>query len=99
MNDMPQGCADALMIMTEWPVFRTPEFDKVEVFYLNNKVILMEETYKSSTDGRAWFIYHSTKENNVKRASNPRQSRLYWSHSVVELTMPDMSQLYYRQSL
>ena len=31
--------ADALMIMTEWPVFRTPEFDKV-IDLLNNKLIL-----------------------------------------------------------
>jgi len=31
--------ADALMIMTEWPVFRTPEFDKV-LDLLNNKLIL-----------------------------------------------------------
>lgn len=30
--------ADALMIMTEWPVFRTPEFDKVSSS-LKNKVI------------------------------------------------------------
>jgi len=31
--------ADALMIMTEWPVFRTPEFDKV-LDLLNSKLIL-----------------------------------------------------------
>ncbi len=31
--------ADALMILTEWPVFRTPEFDKV-LSSLNNKLIL-----------------------------------------------------------
>ncbi|MCA6078378.1 UDP-glucose dehydrogenase family protein [Fulvivirga sedimenti] len=30
--------ADALFIATEWPVFRTPDFDKVSE-YLNNKVI------------------------------------------------------------
>lgn len=30
--------ADALMIMTEWPVFRTPEFDKINAA-LKNKVI------------------------------------------------------------
>ena len=30
--------ADALMIMTEWPIFRTPEFDKLEST-LKNKVI------------------------------------------------------------
>ncbi|MCP4457308.1 MAG: UDP-glucose/GDP-mannose dehydrogenase family protein [Cytophagales bacterium] len=31
--------ADALMIMTEWPVFRTPEFDKL-LDLMNNKLIL-----------------------------------------------------------
>jgi UDPglucose 6-dehydrogenase len=30
--------ADALLIATEWPVFRTPEFDKMGTL-LNNKVI------------------------------------------------------------
>ena len=30
--------ADALMIMTEWPVFRTPDFDKIGEA-LNNKLI------------------------------------------------------------
>ena len=28
-NDALKG-ADALMIMTEWPVFRTPDFDKIK---------------------------------------------------------------------
>lgn len=35
--DCAEG-ADALMIMTEWPVFRTPEFDRLEKA-MNNKVI------------------------------------------------------------
>ena len=30
--------ADALMIMTEWPVFRTPEFDRIKA-NLNNPLI------------------------------------------------------------
>ncbi|WP_224999782.1 UDP-glucose/GDP-mannose dehydrogenase family protein [Cesiribacter sp. SM1] len=37
MYECISGC-DALMIMTEWPVFRTPEFDQLEST-LNNKVI------------------------------------------------------------
>jgi len=36
--DATEG-ADALMIMTEWPVFRTPEFELLES-KLNNKLIL-----------------------------------------------------------
>lgn len=44
--------ADALMIMTEWPVFRTPEFDKVTSL-LNNKVIF---------DGRNLYELNQMKE-------------------------------------
>ncbi len=45
--DAAQG-ADALMIMTEWPVFRTPEFGKLAVA-LNNKLIF---------DGRNLYDLH-----------------------------------------
>lgn len=37
MYECTKGC-DALMIMTEWPVFRTPEFDQLAES-LNNKVV------------------------------------------------------------
>ncbi len=43
---------DALMIMTEWPVFRTPEFDKVTSL-LKNKVIF---------DGRNLYELNQMKE-------------------------------------
>jgi len=44
--------ADALMIMTEWPIFRTPEFDKI-VSNLKNKVIF---------DGRNLYDLHQMEE-------------------------------------
>ena len=51
--------ADALMIMTEWPVFRTPEFDKLEK-YLNNKVIFDgRNLYDPSTMEELGFTYYS----------------------------------------
>ncbi|WP_421892591.1 UDP-glucose dehydrogenase family protein [Marinoscillum sp.] len=51
--------ADALMIMTEWPVFRTPEFDKVEAS-LNNKVIFDgRNLYELGQMEELGFTYHS----------------------------------------
>ncbi|MBV6647219.1 MAG: UDP-glucose/GDP-mannose dehydrogenase family protein [Cyclobacteriaceae bacterium] len=44
--------ADALMIMTEWPVFRTPEFEKLSSS-LNNKVIF---------DGRNLYDLHQMED-------------------------------------
>jgi len=41
--------ADALMIMTEWPVFRTPDFDKL-VGNLNNKAIFDGRNLYSTQD-------------------------------------------------
>lgn len=51
--------ADALMIMTEWPVFRTPEFDKLEK-YLNNKVIFDgRNLYDPAAMEELGFTYYS----------------------------------------
>ena len=44
--------ADALMIMTEWPIFRTPEFEKI-TSALKNKVIF---------DGRNLYDLNQMKE-------------------------------------
>lgn len=44
--------ADALMIMTEWPIFRTPEFEKLETA-LKNKLIF---------DGRNLYDLHQMEE-------------------------------------
>ena len=51
--------ADALMIMTEWPVFRTPEFDKLEKS-LNNKVIFDgRNLYDPAAMEELGFTYYS----------------------------------------
>ncbi len=51
--------SDALMIMTEWPVFRTPEFDKVEAA-LSNKVIFDgRNLYDLGLMEELGFKYHS----------------------------------------
>ena len=42
--------ADAIMIMTEWPEFRTPDFDRIDLA-VNNKVIF---------DGRNWVHKNKT---------------------------------------
>jgi UDPglucose 6-dehydrogenase len=51
--------ADALMIMTEWPVFRTPEFDRLEKA-LNNKVIFDgRNLYEPEAMEELGFTYYS----------------------------------------
>lgn len=58
--------ADALMIMTEWPVFRTPEFDKMEKA-LNNKVIFDgRNLYELDQMKELGFTYHSIGRKIVK---------------------------------
>jgi len=58
--------ADALMIMTEWPVFRTPEFDKVEKL-LKNKIILDgRNLYDLKQMAELGFTYHSVGRKTVK---------------------------------
>ena len=55
--------ADALLIMTEWPVFRTPDFDVLETS-LNNKVIF---------DGRNLYSVKEMKEKGFKYISIGRE--------------------------
>lgn len=51
--------ADALMIMTEWPVFRTPEFDELEN-KLKEKVIFDgRNLYDTELMKKLGFVYHS----------------------------------------
>ncbi len=58
--------ADALMIMTEWPVFRTPEFDKLEAS-LSNKVIFDgRNLYELSQMEELGFTYYSVGRGTVK---------------------------------
>ncbi|MEQ8925203.1 MAG: UDP-glucose/GDP-mannose dehydrogenase family protein [Fulvivirga sp.] len=51
--------ADALLIATEWPVFRTPDFDRVHSL-LNNKVIFDgRNLYSPNEMGELGFAYYS----------------------------------------
>jgi UDPglucose 6-dehydrogenase len=63
MYDCIDGC-DALMIMTEWPVFRTPEFDTLSE-KLSNKVIF---------DGRNLYEPEQMKELGYTYVSIGRQT-------------------------
>lgn len=51
--------ADALMIMTEWPVFRTPEFDKVESLLKNKVIFDGRNLYDLDQMQELGFEYHS----------------------------------------
>lgn len=58
--------ADALMIMTEWPIFRTPEFTKMEE-KLNNKIIFDgRNLYSLDQMEELGFEYHSIGRRIVK---------------------------------
>ncbi|MEP0986152.1 UDP-glucose/GDP-mannose dehydrogenase family protein [Ekhidna sp.] len=58
--------ADALMIMTEWPIFRTPEFDKISS-RLKNKVIFDgRNLYDLDQMEELGFEYHSVGRRIVK---------------------------------
>ena len=57
--------ADALLIMTEWPVFRTPEFDKLTK-ELNNKVIFDgRNLYEPKQMEELGFKYYSIGRQNI----------------------------------
>ena len=56
--------ADALLIATEWPVFRTPDFDRIESL-MKSKVIF---------DGRNLFDIHEMEERNFTYFSIGRKS-------------------------
>ncbi|AHM61724.1 nucleotide sugar dehydrogenase [Flammeovirgaceae bacterium 311] len=67
MYECIKGC-DALMIMTEWPVFRTPEFDQLESS-LNNKVIFDgRNLYETEQMEELGFTYISV----GRKAVNPK---------------------------
>lgn len=58
--------ADALMIMTEWPIFRTPDFEKISSV-LNNKIIFDgRNLYDLSQMKEHGFEYHSIGRRIVK---------------------------------
>lgn len=51
--------ADALMIMTEWPVFRTPEFDKVESMLKSKVIFDGRNLYELGQMEELGFTYYS----------------------------------------
>ncbi|MFY0688025.1 MAG: UDP-glucose/GDP-mannose dehydrogenase family protein [Cyclobacteriaceae bacterium] len=62
--DAAQG-ADALMIMTEWPVFRTPEFDKISEGMNNNVIFDGRNLYELDQMISLGFEYYSIGRKNV----------------------------------
>jgi UDPglucose 6-dehydrogenase len=51
--------ADALMIMTEWPVFRTPEFDRLESSLKNKVIFDGRNLYELGQMEELGFSYYS----------------------------------------
>ena len=51
--------ADALLIMTEWPVFRTPEFDKLQSLLKNKIIFDGRNLYNTDTMAKLGFTYYS----------------------------------------
>ena len=51
--------ADALLIMTEWPVFRTPEFDKIAELLPNKAIFDGRNLYELDQMEELGFTYHS----------------------------------------
>lgn len=51
--------ADALMIMTEWPVFRTPDFDRLKDLLKNNVIYDGRNLYNTETMAELGFTYYS----------------------------------------
>ncbi|MCV9389241.1 UDP-glucose dehydrogenase family protein [Reichenbachiella ulvae] len=51
--------ADALLIMTEWPVFRTPEFDKIKTLLKENVIFDGRNLYNTETMAELGFTYYS----------------------------------------
>lgn len=58
--------ADALLIVTEWPVFRAPDFDKIKSLLKNNVIFDGRNLYKNSEMKKNGFEYHSIGREEVK---------------------------------
>jgi len=60
--DSPYGAllnADALMIMTEWPVFRTPDFDVISSLLKNKVIFDGRNLYEPQDVSAVGFTYYS----------------------------------------
>ncbi|MBU2914278.1 UDP-glucose dehydrogenase family protein [Reichenbachiella agariperforans] len=51
--------ADALLIMTEWPVFRTPDFDKIKSTLKDNVIFDGRNLYNTETMAELGITYYS----------------------------------------
>jgi len=51
--------ADALLIVTEWPVFRSPDFNKIKSLLANNVIFDGRNLYKPSDMKKLEFEYYS----------------------------------------
>ncbi len=58
--------ADALLIVTEWPVFRAPDFDKVKSLLKNHVIFDGRNLYKTSEMKKQGFEYYSIGREEVK---------------------------------
>ncbi|WP_420317044.1 UDP-glucose dehydrogenase family protein [Ekhidna sp.] len=58
--------ADALIIMTEWPIFRTPEFEKIKSTLKNQVIFDGRNLYDLSQMKELGFEYHSIGRRIVK---------------------------------
>lgn len=58
--------ADALMIMTEWPIFRTPEFEKIKDALKNKVIFDGRNLYDLNQMKELGFVYHSIGRRIVK---------------------------------
>ncbi len=58
--------ADALLIVTEWPVFRAPDFDKMKSLLKNNVIFDGRNLYKNSEMKKNGFDYFSIGREEVK---------------------------------
>ncbi len=69
-SDSPYAAAegaDALMIMTEWPVFRTPEFDKLKALLNNAAVFDGRNLYELDQMWELGFDYFSIGRSTVRQ--------------------------------
>ena len=58
--------ADALLIVTEWPVFRAPDFEQMKSILKNNVIFDGRNLYKNSEMKKNGFEYHSIGREEVK---------------------------------
>ncbi|MBC6409248.1 MAG: UDP-glucose/GDP-mannose dehydrogenase family protein [Ekhidna sp.] len=58
--------ADALMIMTEWPIFRTPAFDRIKEKLINRVIFDGRNLYDPEQIAKLGFEYYSVGRRTIK---------------------------------